>query len=214
MSRIVIAPIVEGHGEVQAVPVLLRRLWDEVIRGEFVDVLRPVRCPRTKMVRRAAGSSQSLVAVDECVRAVTLAARKLAERTSQDPKVVLVLLDADSDCPAHLGPELSEAARRAPHAFPVECVLARVEFETWFVAAARSLARFVTLGPDDPPPDPEQARAGKKWIAERFHRPRYSETVDQPRLTAEMNLEECRRASPSFDTLCRRLAKHAGSRSP
>jgi hypothetical protein len=58
---------------------------------------------------------------------------------------------------------------------------------------------------NDPPADPEQQRCGKGWIEHRFKGPKYSETVDQPRLTAAMDLHLCRQHSPSFDKLCREL---------
>jgi hypothetical protein len=35
----------------------------------------------------------------------------------------------------------------------------------------------------------------------------YAETVDQPRLTAAMDLQMCRERSKSFDKLCRELEK-------
>ena len=42
------------------------------------------------------------------------------------------------------------------------------------------------------------------WVADRF-KGHYSETVDQPALTAKMDLDLCRERSPSFDKLCREL---------
>jgi predicted ATPase len=38
-------------------------------------------------------------------------------------------------------------------------------------------------------------------------RVKYSETIDQPAMTADMDLSLCRRRSPSFDKLCRELEK-------
>ena len=34
MSGATVAPIVEGHGEVEAVPILLGRVWRELLGGE------------------------------------------------------------------------------------------------------------------------------------------------------------------------------------
>ena len=39
-----IQPIVEGHGEVAALPVLLRRLRDETWRGRYVDSKDKTKC--------------------------------------------------------------------------------------------------------------------------------------------------------------------------
>ena len=46
----VLVPIVEGHAEVEAVPVLMRRLLAE--SGQYeVEIARPVRVKRYKVVR-------------------------------------------------------------------------------------------------------------------------------------------------------------------
>ena len=39
MSRLKVAAIVEGHGEVTALPILLRRIWYEIIQGEYIDIV-------------------------------------------------------------------------------------------------------------------------------------------------------------------------------
>jgi hypothetical protein len=83
-----------------------------------------------------------------------------------------------------------------------------VEYETWFVAAAESLGQYLELSSDEAiPDDPEGARFGKGWIEHRFKGPKYSPTLDQPAMTARMDLEQCRRRSASFDKLCRDLAQ-------
>ena len=51
---IAIYPIVEGHGEVHAVPVLFRRIAFEICRRYDVQVLRPHRVPRGRMVAQDA----------------------------------------------------------------------------------------------------------------------------------------------------------------
>lgn len=91
------------------------------------------------------------------------------------------------------------------------CVIANLEFETWFVAAAPSLASELRLAAHEPPDDPEGQRLRKKWIEDRFRGARYSETLDQPRLTAKMDLNLCRARSPSFDKLCRELGRALAS---
>ena len=47
-----IQPIVEGHGEVTAVPVLLRRLRDEA-KAFAIDVNKPIRRRRSQLVEEA-----------------------------------------------------------------------------------------------------------------------------------------------------------------
>ena len=89
MSQFVIVPVVEGQSEVRAVPVLLRRLLNERQRYDVI-VARPVRVHRTSVVKEG-----------EIERAVVLARRR-----REGCHAVMVLLDADDDCPAELGPEL------------------------------------------------------------------------------------------------------------
>jgi hypothetical protein len=138
---------------------------------------------------------------------MTLAASKLAESCfSENPAMILVLIDANSDLPCTRGPQLLRDAKESRPDVDVACVLANLEFETWFVAAADSLRDFIDFPVDATGPhDPERARVGKGWIKKHFKGPKYSETVDQPRMTAKMDLALCRKRSASFDKLCREL---------
>lgn len=199
MSRPRVAPIVEGHGEVECVPILLRRVW-EMLGGEYIKVIRPFRGGRGRLAKR-----------DDLQRAVRAASLKLSNPTAtDDPKLVLLLMDADEDCPKVLGPELLGFARGVDSRVDVACVLAKVEYETWFVAAAESLSKYLDLtslaGASD---SPEDARHGKRWVEDHFligqQRSKYSETRDQPAMTRAVDLALCRKRAPSFDKLCRDL---------
>src|SRR5579871_1968913 len=85
----VLVPIVEGHSEVIALPVFLRRLTIH-LGLPYTAVAPPFRVKRYAVVRP-----------NELERAVTQAIASRDGATS-----VLVLLDADDDCPAELGPQL------------------------------------------------------------------------------------------------------------
>ena len=197
MSRLRIVPIVEGHGETLAARTLLQRTWMELLGGEYVEVARPIREKRGRLTQERG-----------LQRAVELALKKLANPgQSQDPGLVLVLLDADKDCAADLGPRLQLIASQVMPGADIACIVATVEYETWFVAAAESLSDSLSISASEPPADPEGARAGKGWIQKHFKGKKYSETVDQPALTAKMDLALCRQRSPSFDKLCRELER-------
>lgn len=198
MSRLRVVPIVEGHGEYEAVRVLLQRVWTELLGGEYLHVLRPIRQHRDKLIKP-----------EELEKAVKLAALKLAEPSLvPDPWLILVIIDAEKDCPAELGPKLLAIAQHARSDLDISCVLANVEYETWFVAAAGSLSDYLNLAETEAAPElPEGARAGKSWVGRHFKGIKYSETVDQPAMTARMDLALCRRRSPSFDKLCRELER-------
>lgn len=200
MSRIRVAVVVEGDGDVVAVPVLLRRLWSE-LGGEFIEILSPpIRRKRDQFERQI-----------ELNKAVGLAAVKLKHSPpSEDPSLVLLLFDRDPSPqpPCHLAPQASRWAVQAYGHLDIDCVVANIEYETWFVAAAESLAKFIELDENEPIPDaPEAQRCGKKWIESRFRGAKYSETQDQPRMSAAMDFAMARRRSPSFDKLCRELER-------
>ena len=96
-----IAAIVEGDGEVEAVPVLIRRI------GLEVSPLSPPTIPRPIRVRR-----QRILKEGELERYVGLAAARAG-----DGGGILILLDANGDCPAETGPlvqQRAQAARRKP----------------------------------------------------------------------------------------------------
>lgn len=195
MSRLRIQPIVEGHGEDAAIPLLLRRIWTELLGGDYVEVLKPIRGKRFKLVQP-----------QELGRMVDLAASKLRKAGPGAPSMILILLDADEDAPCRLGPHLLRLAREHRGDVDISCVLANVEYETWFAATAPSLTDYLDLaGETAVPAKPEEARLGKAWIQKRFRGPKYSETVDQPSMTSAMDLALCRSRSPSFDKLCREL---------
>jgi hypothetical protein len=191
MTRLAVYPVVEGHGEVESVGILLRRVWTELLHQEYVEVLHPHRVPRSKIVK-----------ADEIRRAIELGRRKLEVARNVERRMVLVLLDADDDVPCVLAPQI-QGSIGSP-GIDVSIVIANAEYETWFVGAAESLEDLLLL-PDPPPTAPEVDRCRKRWIEVRMRSRQYSETVDQPRLTARMDPALCRDRCPSFDKLCREL---------
>ncbi len=195
MNRLRIFPIVEGQGEGGAVPILLRRIW-ELLGGEYIEIFTPFRC-----------SKQKLLQASEMMRILDLAISRLGTSSfGDDPALIILVLDADNDLPCILGPQILARAKTLRADADVSCVIANVEFETWFVAAAESLARFLDLsGGDAVPRKPEETRQGKGWIQKRFRGDKYTPAFDQPRLTQAMDLTLCRSRSPSFDKLCREL---------
>jgi hypothetical protein len=202
VSRLRVAVIVEGDGEVAAVPILLRRLWAE-LGGQYIEILGPpIRRKRSEFEHQ-----------QQLERAVSLAAIKLKHAPpSSDPGLVLILFDRDpsNQPPCYLGPQALKWAKSAFLHLDIACIVANVEYETWFVAAAESLTKYIQLKPNETIPDaPEDQRCGKKWIASRFRLPKYSETQDQPAMTDKMDISQVRRRSPSFDKLCRELEKRA-----
>lgn len=192
MDAITLACVVEGHGETQALPVLLRRMAAEIAPDTPVAVLQPYRDNRSKLVQ--AGGIE---------RIVQFQAAQVGAGGG-----VLVLLDADDDCPARLGPILQQRAVSARPDVSVSVVLANKEYEAWFLAAAGSLAGTRHFPPSmATPPDPEAIRGAKEWLSRQRRDIPYRETADQAALSATMDLAEARRTAPSFDKLWREVER-------
>jgi hypothetical protein len=182
--------VVEGKGEIGAVPLLIRRICHELLGVYVVHMTPPVKITRSRLVRAG-----------ELERAVRLARMRA-------PGPVLVILDADEDCPATLGPELRSRCIRIIPPQDVSVVIPRYEFETWFIAAARSLSGKRGLRPElVPPPEPEAIRGAKEWLSRNMVPGRkYSPSIDQTALVAGMDLAAAR-SCRSFDRLCREIER-------
>ena len=194
-----IQSIVEGHGDVAALPVLLRRLVAEAGALAEAGVLavgvgRPIRRPRHWLVRE-----------DGVRRAVRLA---LAQ---PDCGAVLVLLDGDADCPAELGPTVQAWATAAAgtcraasswrtgstkHGFWPQSNRCAVGAPS---GATRTLIRI-----------PMKPRGAKEQLEARM-RPGaiYLETLDQPAFSALFSLPCAYRRSRSFRKLADSFANLA-----
>src|SRR4030042_2063891 len=109
-----ILPIVEGQSEVESVPILLRRIRD-LMHAFNIQIARPYRVKRNKVVKQG-----------ELERAI-----EQGIRDRGNVSAILLLLDADDDCPAALAPQLSERCRQTTH-LPVAVVFANIEIEGWF----------------------------------------------------------------------------------
>lgn len=188
-----VVPIVEGDGEVEAVPVLIRRI------GEAVSPLSPPEIAKPIRVRR-----HRITAEDELKRYVALAASRAGSRGG-----VLIVLDADDDCPATFAPRMLARARAMRPGIAFEVVLAKSEFEAWLIAAVESIAGQRGIRPDvTAPPAPESIRGAKEWLrAQGSYRP----TADQAALTANFDMEVARERSPSFDKMWRATATLLGT---
>lgn len=177
-----IQPIVEGHGEVDAVPVLLRRLRDEA--GVFdLQIGVPIRRTRAQLVR------------EETLRQAVELARRQPNGSS-----ILILLDGDDDCPRELAPQIEEWARAAAGGFPSAVVMAHREYEAWFLAAIESLRGQRGIRVDaSHPDDPESARGAREALEDlMIAGSSYHTTADQPALTAMFDLGAAYRRSRSF----------------
>jgi hypothetical protein len=183
----IVASIVEGDGEVAALPVLLRRLGDWRSPGMHVDVSVPIRVRRNRFLNRA----------DEFSRMLQLAAARCG-----DEGWILILLDADDACPVELASEIGvRATQIVPHR-RISVVIANREYEAWFLAATASLEGYRGFSCNDPAEEPDSVRDAKGWIRDRMASRASREVSDQPRFSAMIDLEEAFERSRSFRRLC------------
>ena len=193
MTAAGIVTIVEGDGEETALPILLHRIARHFL-GRYDLAFPPGRVHGRGKLTMAGG-------IENIIERTVISAHG-ADR-------FLVLIDADDDCPAQLGPDLQRRAAEARPDKRISVVLANREYEAWFLAAAPSLAGRRGLSLDlAAPAEPEKPRGCKEWLSERRTDGKsYRPTVDQAALTAVFDLALARANAPSFDKLCREVER-------
>jgi hypothetical protein len=131
---------------------------------------------------------------------------RVIQQPPEPRKWILVLLDADDELPCELGPRLESWARDGRPDIHCSCVVANREYETWFAASAESLIARGLVRPEARISEqPETDRLSKGWAKRWISKATYSETTDQAKFTAALDIGLTRRRAPSFDKLCREL---------
>jgi hypothetical protein len=182
-----IIPIVEGHGDERAVPVLLRKLLHEWHGQYDLRIDTPVRRHRDELAKPDG--------IRRWVRTV---------RMDPECAAIIVLFDADDDNAADLKPLLEAAGAEVAGSTPVYVAIAVREYEAWLLASVESLQGRAGLKPDPvlPTNGPESVRDAKGWVERNMIAGRtYAETVDQEKLTALLDPRAAYRNSPSFRSL-------------
>jgi|SRR5438093_4497388 len=184
-----IQPIVEGHGEVPAVPLLVRKLG-ELMGIPFVPVGTPIRSKRSQLAQE-----------DGSRRAVEMG------REQPECRAILILFDADDDCPKDEAPKLVQWATNAAAPLPCALVLANREYEAWFLGCVEVLLKARGVNPALPyNKDPENKRDARGELERRFGKDfHYVEREDQPAFTALADWKLVHQRCRSF----RKMAKEA-----
>lgn len=182
-----ILPLVEGHGEVKAVPTLLKLLLTE--QGNhtwYVDHRRLKRVRGLSYLRKSLTNFLGYLRID-------------------DPDAVLILLDLDDGCPVEEARSLSAEIVKAQLPFPVAVVFALREYEAWFLSSLPTVAGSTQLLPTDLEydGDPEARRGCKGWLSRQMPSGMiYKETQHQEEFTRFIDPECARANSRSFRRLC------------
>ena len=188
-----IVPVVEGDGEVAAFPGLLSRIVLE--KHNRPDVI--VAQGKTGVVN-AKGRPNLENKLEKFLQHA---------QNKPDCDAILVLLDADNDCPVILGQQLSQRCDQIGTKCPVQVVCARRSYESWFLASlesikGKSIIPYTAVLSDDAEdlPDP------KRWLNDQ--RPpgqAYKETSHQAALSSFIDLDLAHKNSRSFRRLCHAL---------
>jgi hypothetical protein len=194
--RTLIASIVEGHGEVSALPVLMQRWLAHIGRSHEYQVLDPVRVGVDRLKNPFNEERQQ--GIEYAIRA----------SLRRKPGAILVLLDADRACalPAsgpRLGPALLARARVvAPH-LDLAVVVADPEYEAWFLRNAPAVFPGVA--------DVQPTRRDCKGLVSELLGTKYLEGSDQAQLTKRLPLPEPAAIpelpDPSYRKLFKELAR-------
>jgi hypothetical protein len=162
--------IVEGDGEKEAVPLLLRRIVHEKFQ-RWGAQFKPYNAHgRGNIVNQANFM-------------------RIFERALLEPNLeaVFIVVDSEGDCPKDLARKLSQWVRQRNPRVPVAIVVAHRCYEAWLLAGHCWSSQPETIAPG----------TAKKRVGEKMGQP-YKEKIDQPRLTAQMAIGRVFRRCRSF----------------
>jgi hypothetical protein len=187
--------VVEGHGEIEAVPKLIKTLWNDLALPTMNWHSPPMR-------------SKGLSTKFGIEKACELL------RSRKDCAAALLLRDADDDCPKQTAPTIAAWVASMNLSFPVAVVLPLREFEAWFLPCVQRMAgKRIREGLELRTSaqwngDPETIRGAKEWLTKNLFpdNKAYKPSLDQVALTQLVDFSLLRSANVrSFGTLERAL---------
>lgn len=181
--------VVEGSGEVAAVPNLCSRVADylRVSKASWIVDPVPIRQSRSAFVDEQAPKPPRPPREDTIKRAVELALIRPAN-------AVVLVCDSDDDCAAYWGPAATKLI--SDRCVGGAAMIVR-EYEAWLLCSELSSK---TLS-DRPIEEIRDAKGRLKALV-----PGYKPTVHQLELTRKIEIERLRTLSDSFDKFVRTLA--------
>jgi hypothetical protein len=202
-----IVPIVEGEGDIEAVPILLRYVLHELLHKNTWNVIHPKKAHSLPALHKKLGKYLHYCEIEE------------------DAQAILILLDLDDGCPAVEAQSLANDICALSPKLPVAIVFAHREYEAWFLASVEMMAQAQERGRQyhfsqaflqnpTPPSDVESIRDAKGWISRQMIPGyRYKETSHQPSMTTLIDFNLATQRSRSLRRLLYAvefLVQHAG----
>jgi len=120
--------------------------------------------------------------------------------------------NSHNGCPVEMATDFAQRILALGVRFPVVIVIAKCEYETWFLASLETIAGVLLDGGYALPadlvyPDEVENRVGVKgWLTRQFPQGRiYKETIHQASMTKLLDPERIRQRSRSFRRFCHAL---------
>ena len=186
-----IVPVVEGPGDLEATPILLRKILYGQCNRFDIGVARP---------KKANGKGNLKRDLEKFLRYAAL---------NPDCAGILVLIDSDDDCPVELTQIYCERARQAGLSVPIVVVCAVKEYEAWFIASLDTIkddslgGGSIISAEASYSGDVESISGVKAWLGDQMPSGRaYRETTDQASLTDRIDISLAASNSRSFVRLC------------
>jgi hypothetical protein len=196
MKRLVC--IVEGEGEVRAVPALCMRILRQYLNDSDWLVNEPaIRHPRGRLVNESIKSPKRPCHSEGLHKAIMLA-------RSQRADALLVLCDADDDSPIEWEPDAQKLVNTLIQG---GAVMAVREYETWLLFNHPE-DQLASAGA----PEPERKRGAKEILARLV--PGYLPSTHQLTETRRLDIARVRKRSDSFNKLVLLLARLSGITAP
>ena len=185
-----IIPVVEGPGDVAAAPILLNRILQERFGRADVAV---------SYGKQGVVNSHGRQKLEAKLESFLMYAR-----IKPGCDAILVLLDADDDCPVLLASQLLQRCEGIGLDCPVQFVCACRSFESWFLASLDTIRGHGGI----------QEMAALSQVAENISNPKdwlsaqmpqgraYKETAHQAALSGLIDINQAVSNSRSFRRLC------------
>jgi hypothetical protein len=183
--------IVEGQGDSYAFPVLVRRILHEKFSFFDFKIDTPIWKSRSQLLQK---------------EGLEIAIKYAKQRKCDG---IIVLIDADDLLPESEACRLFDMGKQIAGNLPFAYILAKREYEAWFLASLETLQGKCRIKNDACfAKDPESVRGAKEKLITFMprHQP-YSPTADQEDLTGRIDLDSVFKKCKSFRKLTKEIKK-------